>query len=650
MKTLAIALGRAGFAVRRGARRFRLVLDNGEPCRGCARIVLRDGSSETIVWQDGAVVGERLEVTGRTPSGTWTLCVSGETRAGGVDGIRLELSGKARRSKRIAALEPLVLERMPAEHVQLHGRSSGGCRGVRLPSDIRDPLTSHLFVMVTQGGRTLQLAQPLRQRHPAAFHLRLSGTTVARLAVHAPVEPAQGGRLTSEPVSLHRSADGHGLLEAWAAAQVPATHRPSHVSRIGWNSWDYYRWTVTEEAVLRNAEFIAADPVLGRHVKRLIIDDGWQYAYGEWEANPLFPNGMHRMAKRLSRMGFEPGIWMAPAVVEPHARIAQMDGDMLAKGRSGMPCLAFTCMGRQCFLLDPTVAKSRQWVHALIARHADMGFRYFKIDFLKALDNAPCFADATVPRGMLVRKLLEPIRDALHQRGTLMGCNHDFHAGMDLVDEVRTSSDIHARWSSIRQNAGSIAARWWAQGQWWINDPDFALARGPETSDDPDLQRMRPCHVFVTPEATSVPHGGMVLATMSLQEARTLLGLVLMSGGAINLSDDLTKLNEDGLALLRRVVSAPRGAAGVPLDLFAAELPSRWVQRLGDGWRVLLVNWTDAPRDCSLDLRAAGISVARGRDFWTQARIEARGGVLTQPLEPHACLLAEFTASTASSA
>ena len=30
----------------------------------------------------------------------------------------------------------------------------------------------------------------------------------------------------------------------------------------GWNSWDYYRWTVTEEEVLRNAEFIASAPCL----------------------------------------------------------------------------------------------------------------------------------------------------------------------------------------------------------------------------------------------------------------------------------------------------------------------------------------------------------------------------------------------------
>ena len=57
----------------------------------------------------------------------------------------------------------------------------------------------------------------------------------------------------------------------------------------GWNTWDYYRWTITEDEVLKNAEFIAKDPVLSKHVKRIIIDDGWQYCYGEWGMPPLPP-------------------------------------------------------------------------------------------------------------------------------------------------------------------------------------------------------------------------------------------------------------------------------------------------------------------------------------------------------------------------
>lgn len=127
-----------------------------------------------------------------------------------------------------------------------------------------------------------------------------------------------------------------------------------------------------------------------------------------------------------------------------------------------------------------------------------------------------------------------------------------------------------------------------------------------------------------------------------IEEARTLLGLVVISGGAVNLSDDLTKLNAEGLDLLRRTVAAPRGAAGVPLDLFRSPRPAQWLQRTSAGWRVLLVNWSDEPREIALDLRAIGIDAERGRDFWTDAAIKVRDGVLSRPLPPHTSLLADF--------
>ena len=127
-----------------------------------------------------------------------------------------------------------------------------------------------------------------------------------------------------------------------------------------------------------------------------------------------------------------------------------------------------------------------------------------------------------------------------------------------------------------------------------------------------------------------------------IEEARTLLGLVVISGGAVNLSDDLTKLNAEGLDLLRRTVAAPRGAAGVPLDLFRSPRPAQWLQRTSAGWRVLLVNWSDEPCEIALDLRAIGIDAERGRDFWTDAAIKVRDGVLSRPLPPHTSLLADF--------
>lgn len=630
------------FSCRKGCRNLRIDLPGMPLGAVSSQVVLSDGSREDVVWEQGRRIKDGIILQGVAAGGNWTLRVSGETNARGVSGLRLEMAGTAHRGRPVAGLAPFVLARLPADHVLTHGRSAGGCRAFIAPNP-GETVTSHCMLMVRRGEAVLQIAQPLEQDYPSVITGHFKGAVLRDLAVTTPFAPeAAVGHLAAEPVSLYVDADGHALMESWAAAQASDPPRPEAPPMAGWNSWDYFRWTVTEEAVLRNAEFIAADPVLSRHVKRLIIDDGWQYAYGEWEANPLFPHGMGWMARRLTKLGFEPGLWIAPGVVEPHARIAQWNPEMLACGDSGHPCLCFNGMERQCFVLDPTVPKTRRWLHDLFSRHADMGFRYFKLDFLIAVAGAPRYDDPSVPRGQIVKMLLEPARQALHGRAQIMGCGYDFHAGMDYVDEVRTSSDIHARWDSICENVGSIAGRWWAQGRWWGNDPDFALVRGPQTSDDPDLQRLRPCLVFVKPHAPTAPAGDYVLATMNGLEARTLLGLVVISGGAVNLSDDLTKLNAEGLDLMRRTVAAPRGAAGVPLDLFRSLRPAQWIQRVGEGLRVLLVNWSDEPREIALDLRAVGIDAERGRDFWTDAAVKIRNGVLARPLPPHACLLVEF--------
>lgn len=631
------------FRLQSGGKRMEIEVDGVRQGTASSQVVLPDGSREDVVWSAGSTVKGEFALRGSTAGGSWTLRVRSCVNARGLAGLRVVMSGTARRGKNVLGLVPLAFSRLQADHVVLQGRSAGGCRAIAGPG-AGENVKSHLMMMVRRGASVLQIAQPLRQNNPSHITGRFRGGFLHELSVTTPFDLAYGvGRLTAEPVSLFVSDDGHGLMEAWAEEQAAGVIRPAPPPPLaGWNSWDYYRWTITEDAVLGNAEFIAADPVLSRHVKRIIIDDGWQYAYGEWDPNHLFPHGMEWLARRLSKLGFEPGIWMAPGIVEPQARIAQWETDMLARGVSGLPCICFTCMARNGFVLDPTVHKTRQWLHSLFTRYADMGFKYFKLDFLSPVARAPRYSDKSVPRGRIVETLLEPARQALAGRAHIMGCGYDFHAGIGCVDEVRTSSDIHARWDSICGNVGSIAGRWWAQSRWWGNDPDFALARGPQTSDDPDLQRLLPSLVNVKPNETQTYGGEFVLATMNRDEARVLLSLVVVSGGAVNLSDNLMKLNEEGLDLVRRTVAAPRGCAGVPLDLFASERPAKWIQRTSAGWRVLLINWSDAPKELALDIGAFGISAEKGRNFWTDKTVKARGGVLTTPLPPHACLLVEF--------
>jgi hypothetical protein len=619
------------------AHRYRLTLPAFTLKNCSSRVRRADGGVETVPWSAAEPAGEAVQLTGRTRSGEWMLKVSSRSNARGVCGLALEMTGTVSPGASVAELVPLHVPQLRADHVLIQGNTKGHCKTVLLPARQPETFTGGFQHMVTRRGTTLQISQPLMQESRSAITGEIKGGMVRDLAVSSQVGVASQ-RLRAEPACLYADADGHALMEAWAEEHRESA-RPISASPVGWNSWDYYRWTVTEDEVLKNAEFIASDPVLRRHVKRITIDDGWAYCYGEWEANPLFPHGMEWLAGKLHRMGFEAGLWFAPAIIEPHARIAQWDTDMLARGKSGFPCLAFECMQRQGFVLDPTVPKTQQWLYELFDRYAKRGYDYFKLDFLARLLDAPQFADAGVPRGQLVRKLIEPAYRALKGRAKIMGCGYDFTAGTALVDEVRISGDIAARWDAVKHNSLSISSRYWMHGRLWGNDPDFAVCRGRDTSDDPDLTRLLPCLVFIKPDTEKVTWQRGNLSDLSLEEARTLLSLVLVSGGTVNLSDDLTRLNSCGLDLVRRTVAAERGEAGIPLDLFTADYVTKWTQRLRRGFRALLINWEDRERELSLDLKALKLPGRKARNFWTDEPVSLRQGRLTRRLSPHACLL-----------
>ena len=590
----------------------------------------------------------RARITAASPLGRLTLDI-GMAMVAGDGALEMKLTLEADAGYRWVELSTLSgLTIGKATHLLSHGRSMGGCHAWKLPSAQAEPeFISHFQCVISTDKARLHLSHRLRQRQVACIKGRVDGAAIGGLEAVTRFEFTRPGKLTAEPLTLATVSDGFAAMTAWGDVQAQgAPPLPAEPQPVGWNSWDYYRWTITEDEVLANADFIASDPVLSRHVKRIIVDDGWQYCYGEWEPNSNFPSGMAALASRLRRMGFVPGLWICPTVAEPHSRIAQWDTEMLARSEGGDPCLCFQCMGRHAFIIDPTRADSKQWFHDLFSRYADMGYGYFKLDFLAGTLNARRF-HRKVSRSRMMDEIITPIHQAIGGRATILGCGYVYDGGNDLVQIVRAGGDIHATWNETRRNAVSLAARFWASNRLWITDPDFAVCRGPDTSKDPDRGRLRCLYVVVRPDETRSAHeSGRKWSegfdTIRYHEAQVLLSLVTINGGAVNLSDKLTTLNERGLDLLRRTVAAPRGGAPLPLDLFDSELVPRWLQPTPAGFRTLLINWEDTERELVLDLEPHGIHAVLGRDFWTGEEVRITGNRVTARLAPHSCQLLDF--------
>lgn len=617
----------------------------GMELKGCrTRLFSGGGIEHALVWERAGGNAESMLMACSNELGDWKLelkvCVNG----GGVKGISIAFSGMLRHPLNDLRLEMLNLRGVKADHVLSQGIRMGGCESLSLPVSQARNLRSHYQLVMRRGGNYLQLAYPLRQAQPEFFDLSVSGDCVSELAAVAELKHFGGTEIRPDVLEVYVSGDGLALMEDWAEANTEVRKDVSALLQPGWNSWDYYRWTITEDEVLRNAELIAKDPVLSKHVKRIIVDDGWQYCYGEWEANPLFPHGMEWLARELTKMGFEPGLWFAPTIIEPHSRIAQMDYDMLACGESGIPCLAYECMRRYGFVLDPTVEKSRRFMADTFRRYAGMGYKYFKLDFLGSTLKARRFADANVPRSEIIRKIVEVIHGAVDGKAALLGCNYHFDAGNAYVDSVRIASDIHSTWHALTHNVQSVAMRYWSNKRWWVNDPDFALCRGFDTSSDSDLTRLLPCLVFNRPEEErDIKAFRDPLVDLRRPQLEMLLSIVIAAGGAVNLSDNMCRLNESGLDLARRTVAAEPGEAAKALDLFQNELPERWLQKVGNSWRVLLLNWSDEAVVKEFDLGAHGIEAKRAVNFWNDRTVELENNRIVAELPPRSCLLTEVT-------
>ena len=533
---------------------------------------------------------------------------------------------------------PVTFPAFAIDHSFFCGERMGRCAVACYPVKESRAFQGRHYAALTKNKETVIITSPLAQKYDNFFRGQAVGSLMLKWRCDFEFHHNDLPELTVfDPVTLH-CGNGFEILEQYGEDNCEVKRDFSQKPECGWNSWDYYRWTISEEEVLRNAEAIAADPVLKQHVKRIIVDDGWQYCYGEWEANSLFPGGMKHLADELRKMGFKAGLWLAPSIVEPHCRIAQWDSDMLALSEGGQPCLAYRCMERYGFVLDPTVPKTQKHLEELFDRYAGMGYEYFKLDFLGSTMDAKQFHDRSVPRCQVLRKLMDAVCKGVAGRAEILGCNYHFYNGNSFVNSVRVGGDIHSHWKSIKTNTVSVAGLFWGNKRLWINDPDFSLCRGVESSDDPDLQRLKPVLVYCKPDDKFNPVLDYNLASTRLEEQKVLLSLDLMAGGAINLSDKIPLLNAAGMELARKVVAAESGFAGRPLDFFENALPCYWHQRLSKGGRLLVINWEDTPQEMSVDWSVAG-NVTQVRDFWSGAVESAPSTLL---LAPHSCKLMEY--------
>lgn len=382
-----------------------------------------------------------------------------------------------------------------------------------------------------------------------------------------------GREIRSGRFVLIIGADPYTALESYA--ELMGRLHGARMNSIvqGWCNWFFTFEHITEDEVIRNAEF-AARTLKPLGLEYIQVDEGYQRWHGEWEGNDRFPHGMKWLADRIRALGLKPGIWIAPYVISEPTEIFQKHPEWLLRHPDGRLKRVGPWPSEDSdwarnenpkrYGLDITHPAAAAWMADLFDTVANKwGYQMIKIDFVDwSLLSAHRYHDPTVTRAMAYRKGFEIMRQAIGPDCHLQDCGPG-PVSVGLLDSMRIELDQNYgfrqnAWKqyflSSTSSAAAAAKRYYFHKRTWINDAD---------------------HVC--------------LNLLSIPQAQAVASLLALTGGNLISGDRLPDLDPMRLEILKKIYPSS-GIAARPVDLFDTDRHSVFalrIQRAFGEWTIV---------------------------------------------------------------
>jgi len=370
---------------------------------------------------------------------------------------------------------------------------------------------------------------------------------VAEAVLAKGFELPPGRAIRSGRFVLHLAQDPYTALEAYAEAMGQILGARVHSVINGWCDWFVTYEHITEEEVLRNAEF-AARTLKPFGLEYIQVDEGFQRWHGDWEGNAKFPHGMKWLANRIRALGLKPGIWLAPYVISEPAEVFEKHPDWLLRHPDGRLRRVGPWPSENSdwarnenpkrYGLDITHPGAAAWLADLFDTVANRwGYDMIKIDFVDwSLLAAHRYHDPAVTRAQAYRRGVEIMRRAMGPKRHLLDCGPG-PVSVGMLDSMRIELDQPpVTWKQYflesASSAPAAAKRYYFHKRTWINDADHV------------------CLSLLTPS-----------------QAQAAASLIALTGGNLLSGDRLPDLDANRLEILKRVFPA-YGEAARPVDLF----------------------------------------------------------------------------------
>ncbi|MEN2509567.1 glycoside hydrolase family 27 protein [Gordonia polyisoprenivorans] len=367
---------------------------------------------------------------------------------------------------------------------------------------------------------------------------------------------------------------------------------------MGWNSWNSFGCTITEQIVRAQADALVSSGLAAKGYRYVVVDDCWmapdRNAGGQLVADPVrFPSGMAALADYVHARGLKFGIYAGAR----EKTCAQFGGTYPGSAGSG---------GHEL-----TDARA----------FASWGVDFVKYDWCSG-DSAhddqvasfTAMRDAIRSTG---RPMVYSINPNSGIAGSVPGAQFDWGG---VATMTRTTNDISPVWTT--RPAGADATP--ASGYQGIRDIIDAVAPiGARVADGS----------FVDMDVLVVGVGNALTPAME----RTQMSMWAMMAAPLMAGNDLT-----AMSTRTRDILANEAIIGIDQDervragAMVGDNPEIWSRALGSkGLVVSLTNRADHPRTLKVSLSSLGLtgdSSVSGVDAWTGRRYQAEGGGLSVPV------------------
>ncbi|GBF50586.1 alpha-galactosidase [Leptospira ryugenii] len=370
----------------------------------------------------------------------------------------------------------------------------------------------------------------------------------------------------------------------------------------GWCSWYYYYTKIDQKIILDN---LAKVRELNLPFEFFQIDDGYQREIGDWlYPNEKFPGGMRILADEIKRVGLKPGIWLAPFLVRKKSEFFQKFPEAVLKDHEGkpVPALYQPLWGSgYTYALDITHPTSQAYLENVFTTIVkEWGYPYLKLDFLYAgLLPGEIYNPKLSPQARYM-EMLALIRKFVGKNTFLLGCGAPMLPSVGYFDGMRISCDVAPFWKPelsrrLLKDRNALCTRTALindltrasmHRNFWLNDPDCLLVRKKQNK-------------------------------MKEYQTKIMATVMALSGGMLLVSDDLTKLEEDRLSLMKKAFQLNADCEAhtpIPLGIFKNDLPEALYNPAG---YLGVWNETDQSKKIRLDLPKALKSSGPFFDFWT---------------------------------